>query len=92
MAAAYLAALRTAQSAGPYLLGGWSFGGLVAYEMACHLTAQGHQVGLLALFDNGVHVQVIPGDHYSILRQPQVATLANQVRASLDEAQARGEG
>ncbi|HEY0737917.1 MAG TPA: amino acid adenylation domain-containing protein, partial [Herpetosiphonaceae bacterium] len=34
IAAAYLSALRAAQPHGPYRLGGWSFGGLVAYEMA----------------------------------------------------------
>jgi amino acid adenylation domain-containing protein len=208
MAAVYLAALQSAQPEGPYLLGGWSFGGLVAYEMARQLTAQGHEVGLLALFDSraptpeaapsvdqttlltwfandlgrtfgadlvvsaetlvalepkqrlqyvldqarstgllppdigereistylnvftaslramqayqphpyagrvmlfragdrpldaagetlgwealaadGVSLRVIPGDHYTIVRQPHVATLANQLRACLDEAQ-----
>jgi thioesterase domain-containing protein/aryl carrier-like protein len=54
MAAEYLAALQAAQPVGPYLLGGWSFGGLVAYEMACQLAAQGHEVALLALFDSQV--------------------------------------
>ncbi|HEY0604287.1 MAG TPA: amino acid adenylation domain-containing protein, partial [Herpetosiphonaceae bacterium] len=52
MAVAYLAALRAAQPHGPYRLGGWSFGGLVAYEMAQQLTAQGEEVALLALIDS----------------------------------------
>ncbi|HEY0735912.1 MAG TPA: amino acid adenylation domain-containing protein, partial [Herpetosiphonaceae bacterium] len=51
IAAAYLSALRAAQPHGPYRLGGWSFGGLVAYEMAHQLTAQGEEVALLALID-----------------------------------------
>ena len=34
MAARYVAAIRTVQPEGPYLLGGWSMGGLIAYEMA----------------------------------------------------------
>src|SRR5690606_29340174 len=51
-ASAYVAALRAAQPEGPYMLGGWSFGGLVAYEMARQLSAAGHEVALLALFDS----------------------------------------
>jgi thioesterase domain-containing protein/acyl carrier protein len=51
MAADYLEAVRTVQSHGPYLLGGWSMGGLIALEMARQLEAQGEEVRLLALFD-----------------------------------------
>lgn len=36
---------------GPYAIGGFSFGGFVAYEMAQRLRAQGHAVTVLALFD-----------------------------------------
>jgi amino acid adenylation domain-containing protein len=49
MAAEYLIEIRAVQPAGPYHLLGCSFGGLVAYAMACELRAQGEQVGLLAL-------------------------------------------
>ncbi|HEY3579593.1 MAG TPA: amino acid adenylation domain-containing protein, partial [Pyrinomonadaceae bacterium] len=51
MARDYVAAVRTVQSHGPYLLGGWSVGGLIAYEMARQLQAQGQEVEFLALFD-----------------------------------------
>jgi thioesterase domain-containing protein len=51
MAAHYLEAVRAVQPAGPYLLGGWSFGGLVAFEMARQLVRDGEQVDLLALLD-----------------------------------------
>jgi acyl transferase domain-containing protein/thioesterase domain-containing protein len=51
MAAYYLEALRVVQPSGPYLLGGWSMGGLVAFEMARQLRARGEEVGLLALLD-----------------------------------------
>ena len=51
MAAYYLKALQSVQSEGPYFLGGWSMGGLVAFEMAQQLLAQGQQVALLALLD-----------------------------------------
>lgn len=51
MAAYYIEALRTVQPEGPYFLGGWSFGGLVAFEMAQQLLSSGYQVALLAVLD-----------------------------------------
>ena len=53
MAAHYLREIRSLQPEGPYLIGGMSFGGMVAYEIAQQLLAQGEQVGLLALLDVG---------------------------------------
>ncbi len=51
MAAHYITELRTIQPEGPYYLGGVSFGGIVAFEMAQQLHAQGDKVPLLALFN-----------------------------------------
>ncbi len=51
MAAHYLDELRAVQPQGPYLLGGASFGGMVAYEMAQQLAARGETVMRLVLFD-----------------------------------------
>ncbi len=51
MAAAHLEVLRGVQPEGPYLLGGWCNGGLIAYEMARQLHAQGQTVDLLVLMD-----------------------------------------
>jgi len=51
MAAFYLQAVRAHQPEGPYYLGGYCFGGNVAYEMARQLQADGGHVGLLALLD-----------------------------------------
>ena len=51
MAAYYIDAIRTVRPDGPYLLGGWSMGGVIAYEMAQQLEGQGQQVSLLALLD-----------------------------------------
>ncbi|WP_374226862.1 thioesterase domain-containing protein [Ktedonobacter sp. SOSP1-85] len=51
IAAHYVAAIQEHQPQGPYQLGGWSSGGLVAYEMAQQLRSQGHDVALLALID-----------------------------------------
>ncbi|MBD2460792.1 amino acid adenylation domain-containing protein [Oscillatoria sp. FACHB-1407] len=47
----YLQAIQTLQPEGPYFLGGWSFGGLVALEMAQQLTQAGHPIALLAILD-----------------------------------------
>jgi thioesterase domain-containing protein len=54
MAAEYVSAIRTVQPDGPYHLGGWSMGGVIAYEMAQQLRAQGQPIGLLALFDTTI--------------------------------------
>ena len=51
MAADYAAALRNTQPKGPYLLGGWSFGGLVIFEMARILEQKGEKVSLLIMID-----------------------------------------
>src|SRR6185436_1920389 len=51
MAAYYIEAIRSVQPDGPYLLGGWSMGGVIAYEMAQQLEAKGQRVSLLALMD-----------------------------------------
>ena len=51
MAARYLRDIKRFQPDGPYHLGGYSLGGVVAAEMARQLHAGGEQVGLLALFD-----------------------------------------
>jgi pyochelin synthetase len=44
-------------------------------------------LGWEALAADGVSVRVLPGDHYTIVRQPHVAALADELRASIEEAQ-----
>jgi thioesterase domain-containing protein len=51
MAKDYLAEIRAVQPHGPYLLGGFSGGGLTAYEMARQLTADGEEVAQVILLD-----------------------------------------
>jgi len=51
MASHYIKEIRPIQPEGPYCLAGYSFGGLVTFEMARQLSAQGEEVGLLALLD-----------------------------------------
>lgn len=50
-AADYIRTLLAKQPHGPYRLAGYSFGGVVAHEMACQLTELGHSVEFLGLFD-----------------------------------------
>ena len=51
MAAWYVREMRERQPEGPYLLGGWCYGGIVAAEMAQQLQKAGEKVALLALFE-----------------------------------------
>jgi thioesterase domain-containing protein/acyl carrier protein len=52
MAAHYVQEIRTVQPYGPFYLGGFSFGGSVALEMAQQLHHQGERVALLAILDH----------------------------------------
>lgn len=60
MATDYLAHVRSIQPHGPYLLAGYSFGGLVALEMARSLRTLGEPVSLLALIDSYRHPGLRP--------------------------------
>src|SRR5262249_47163595 len=52
MAGRYVREIRSVQPRGPYFIGGWSLGGVVAFEMAHQLTKLGERVALLALIDS----------------------------------------
>jgi amino acid adenylation domain-containing protein len=52
MAAHYIEELRHVEPEGPYRLGGWSMGGVIAFEMARQLVKQGQEVSWLALLDS----------------------------------------
>jgi aspartate racemase len=74
MALQYVADLRAFQPRGSYRLGGYCFGGNVAYEMARLLEAQGQTVSLLAIFNcplpnsSYYHVRLTPGFCVNFLR------------------------
>src|SRR5207245_2786374 len=61
MAAAYLVELRTLQPQGPYFLGGFCFGGLVALESAQQLAAAGEEVALVVM----IQTRHPASDHFS---------------------------
>jgi amino acid adenylation domain-containing protein len=70
MATEYVHALRAAQPFGPYQIGGWSSGGLLAFEMARQLRRAGQEVSLLALLDTWVaHGRVEPSDDALLLAE-----------------------
>ncbi len=54
MANHYCREIRASFPQGPYLIGGHSFGGIVAYEIARQLTELQCQVGLLVVFDTSI--------------------------------------
>jgi thioesterase domain-containing protein len=85
MAAFYVEAVRGMRPAGPYRVAGWSFGGVVAWEMAQQLMAAGHEVDLLALFDTAPHtpegMMINAGDPAEIVWQT-VAGLAGHAAAA----------
>ena len=68
MAAHYISEIRKVQSQGPYYLGGYCFGGFVAYEMAQQLHRQGQEVALVALFNAPLRARIRPGTKNAVDR------------------------
>jgi amino acid adenylation domain-containing protein len=66
MALDYLAYVRQVQPSGPYLLGGFSAGGLVAFEMAQQLKRMGQQLELVVLIDSYLHRESLPASVASV--------------------------
>jgi amino acid adenylation domain-containing protein len=68
LAAHYLAQVRDRQPQGPYLFGGWSTGGAIAFEMAVQARAQGEEVAALILLDPSVPPMLAgPPEHALLL-------------------------
>jgi thioesterase domain-containing protein len=76
MAARYVAAMRAVQPRGPYLLGGYSLGGTIAFEMARQIDASGETLGLLAILD---HAPFASQYRRVTVRTRVVLTLAQQL-------------
>jgi amino acid adenylation domain-containing protein len=83
MAADYLEQIRAVQPAGPYHLLGWSFGGLVAHQIAVSLSEQGEEVALLA----GLDSRPWAGDDDPIGEQQIYATILDAVGAPPSEGE-----
>ena len=52
IAANYIRILKEYQKEGPYIIGGWCYGGIVAQEMACQLERAGEEVSHLFMLDS----------------------------------------
>jgi amino acid adenylation domain-containing protein len=76
MADLYLQHLRAVQPEGPYYLGGYSFGGLVALEMARRLRAEREEISLLTLLDTYLPT---PGEKQSLLNRFFALSAAQQL-------------
>jgi nonribosomal peptide synthetase DhbF len=76
MAADYVEQIRSIQPEGPYHLLGWSFGGIVGYEMSVRLRAEGDAVALLTMLD------CYPGvpNHYRIDDRDMLVSLLDPRR------------
>ncbi|PGD97836.1 hypothetical protein COM48_07150 [Bacillus wiedmannii] len=51
MVSHYMHCIRMVQPKGPYVIGGYSFGGIIAFEMAQRFMRQGEEVSKLIIFD-----------------------------------------
>ena len=52
LAEKYISNIKAVKPEGPYFLGGWSYGGLIAYEMARQLSLSGDEVKYLFIMDS----------------------------------------
>ncbi|KAH9242504.1 hypothetical protein K456DRAFT_1820977 [Colletotrichum gloeosporioides 23] len=85
--ASYIAGLRNRQEKGPYHLGGWSAGGILAFAVASQLIAAGEKVASLTLIDspppnNGL--DCLPDRFYE--HCTKVGIFANEMRRGADDA------
>jgi len=89
MAGHYLEEIRRVQPQGPYLLGGYSLGGMVAFEMAQRLIAEGNEQVLVVLFDTFCTPQANgsngSGNGTESLRQSVLAAWQKLAQASAAE-------
>lgn len=84
MAAHYLREIRRFQPDGPYYLAGFSLGGLIAYELAQQLLAQGQDVAMLAPIDSNPFRHTLPLGVKMAINGPylasRLATRVGQIR------------
>lgn len=87
MAAEYLLAVRQVQPRGPHLLGGFSLGGVVAFEMACQSRAGDGVTSTVVLIDSAPPGW--PAGRARPRRGPEQAPSRRLARVAIDEARLR---
>lgn len=88
LAGHYLSHLRLVQAQGPYRLGGWSMGGVIAFEMARQLSETGERVRVLALIDSYAPQSIDRPEQIDLLRlfvEDIEGTCGRSLGFSLDE-------
>lgn len=78
LAKQYIDAIRTVQDSGPYYIGGYSFGGIVASEMTYQLQKSGESVGLVVLIDTSVEPSL-----KSLLQQKRIQATVDRIIRSV---------
>ena len=87
MAQFYLDAIREVQFHGPYLLIGYSLGGLVTLEMAQRLSESGEKIALLAMLDSYPNIRYLPpGLRIRLLRRLVARHASTVVQLPMREA------
>jgi acetoacetyl-CoA synthetase len=81
MAQAYVRCMREVQPHGPYALVGYSFGGLIAFEMAQQLVKAGEKIELLCLLDTYWHEHSLPLSQWTRYQAHVVAQRLREWRA-----------
>jgi thioesterase domain-containing protein/acyl carrier protein len=66
LASEYLTSIKRVQTRGPYYFGGWSVGGLIAFEMARQLEQAGEDVEQLYMFDTAVPEKSAPSQAFNL--------------------------
>jgi non-ribosomal peptide synthetase component F/thioesterase domain-containing protein/acyl carrier protein len=82
MAAEYLKEVKAYQPEGPYCLCGYSFGGLVAFEMARQLRESGDELGLVGIFDSMMSPLRWPLRTWLSIAQHRLVRFATNMRAA----------
>jgi amino acid adenylation domain-containing protein len=90
MAEDYLAAVRARQPQGPYHLCGYSFGGLVAFEMARRLAEAGETAALVGLFDTMTSTANWPAARRFGVTRLRLKGLAGRIRGAPGERRVSG--
>jgi amino acid adenylation domain-containing protein len=83
IAAHYLSEIRKIQPVGPYYIGGYCFGGIVAFEMAQQLRRQGDAAALVVLFTAPLrfHRLVAPAESEPPMAKPVSRRLATLMKS-----------
>lgn len=78
MAAHYIDAIMRQNPSGPYALAGFSFGGMIAWEMAKQLREMGKEVRLVAMFDTNAY-RSTANDPFAVRFRKQTAYYINNI-------------